>query len=250
VASLLAVVGCLPACGGASSISLGPPSGPSIPVTPPAPPPLSPARYLAARWVRIAWAGAPGAPGTVTRTEAEAEALARQIALRVEGGESLGALAARYSDDASRYRGGELGTVPASALPPPLANALQAIDVERTAVVRTGSGWVVLQRATPQATHVRWAGWGYDGAARASASRPLAEATQMARDAGTAWQRGAPPSADAQSEAPEEVGAGQWPDPLDGPLRRLAPGEVSAPIVTEAGVYLLRREDEPAPPPP
>jgi hypothetical protein len=97
----------------------------------------------------VAWRGATGATGGVSRTRAQAAALAAELRRQAsEPGADLCELVRRYSDDASnRTNCGELGPVQNGMLPLPIEEALFRLEPgEVSDVVETEYGFHIVWR--------------------------------------------------------------------------------------------------------
>lgn len=98
--------------------------------------------------ILIRYRGADRAPSSVTRSKEEAEALARELAQRIEGGADFAAVAAEASeDDANKDHGGEMGTLERGLLPAPLDEALFSMEVgEVRGPIETALGFHLVRR--------------------------------------------------------------------------------------------------------
>jgi hypothetical protein len=133
----------------AARARLAPPPAP-LPTPPPSPqaalPPGAP-RSIEASHILIQYKGAERSPATITRSKAEAERLATQIAARAKTGEDFGKLAEQYSDGPSAQRRGELGSFTPQVMVKPFSDAAFALTVgEVSAVVETTLGFHVILR--------------------------------------------------------------------------------------------------------
>lgn len=111
-------------------------------------PPQGPAR-IGAKHILVSYAGAEHAIKGVTRSEAEARALAEQIArdAKAEGGD-WNALAAKYTDEpGSKETGGDLGKFGRGQMVKSFENAAFALQVGQiSGVVQSPFGFHVIQR--------------------------------------------------------------------------------------------------------
>lgn len=131
----------------------------------------------AATQVVIAYAGAAQAPAAVTRTEAEAKALADQVWRRAKAGEPIESLARELSDAPSAGRGGIVGTWRTTTMVPAFERAVAAVKVgEVTAPFETPFGWHVVRRDAVVEIAARHLLVAYAGAWRSPSTRTKAEA--------------------------------------------------------------------------
>lgn len=108
-----------------------------------------PVERAEAHHILIAWRGAEQAGEAVTRTEPQAEALAREVRrLAVQPGADLCELARKYSDDArSRVDCGRIGVVEPRMLPRAFDEALFRLHPGQVSeVVRTAYGFHIIWR--------------------------------------------------------------------------------------------------------
>ncbi|HJK94376.1 MAG TPA: peptidylprolyl isomerase [Polyangiaceae bacterium LLY-WYZ-15_(1-7)] len=98
--------------------------------------------------VLVRFRGAERAPASVRRSKEEAEARAREALERIEGGETLAAVAAEMSDDdANKDHGGDMGTLPHGLLPGPVDTALFEMEVDEVrGPIESPFGYHVIQR--------------------------------------------------------------------------------------------------------
>jgi parvulin-like peptidyl-prolyl isomerase len=103
---------------------------------------------IAAQHVLVAYRGAKRPPKTVTRSKAEAQKLAAQIASMAKAGENFSALVAQYSDDASnKDRMGSVGKFKRDGMVKPFSDAAFMLAVgETSGVVETEFGFHVIKR--------------------------------------------------------------------------------------------------------
>mgnify|MGYP002817179821 CR=1 FL=1 len=144
------------------------PEAPSIVPTEP--------RY-AATHVLVAWQGAVGAGPEVTRSKAQALALARDLHAQAAGGAAIDALAREHSDDATAPRGGDLGVYATGTMVPDFEKAVASVDVGQIApLVVTPFGYHVIRRDAVVEGHFRHILVAYQGSWRSTATRTEAEA--------------------------------------------------------------------------
>jgi peptidyl-prolyl cis-trans isomerase SurA len=229
------------ACSTLSAPDPTPPAAPEAPAAPPAGPPPT---EVDATVVRVAWTGADGPPPRAPRGPEDARAEAARLAQALREGADPAQTATAASDDATAPRGGRLGLTPAVRLDPALADAIGRVAPGQVfGPVRTPTGWWTGVRRAPEVARVTWAQVGFDGAHRATSRRSRDQARAVAVAATDALRAGLPPS-EADAQGVDRVGPGQWPPALFDALRRLAPGEVSEPILTPQGWLVLRREPD------
>lgn len=98
--------------------------------------------------VLVRFRGAERAPASVRRSKEDAEARAREALERIEGGETLAAVAAEMSDDdANKDHGGDMGTLPHGLLPGPVDTALFEMEVDEVrGPIESPFGYHVIQR--------------------------------------------------------------------------------------------------------
>lgn len=106
-----------------------------------------PVEKVHTRHLLIRYAGARSAPEGVTRTQAEARALAGELRQAVVGGRAFDEVAREHSEDGSAERGGDLGSLGRGLLQPPFEEAAFALPVGGLSeVVETVYGFHVIQR--------------------------------------------------------------------------------------------------------
>lgn len=110
-------------------------------------PPVGPAR-IGAKHILVSFAGASHAIAGVTRSEAEARALAEEIAHKAKAGEDWNALAAKYTDEpGSKETGGDLGKFGRGQMVKSFENAAFALQVGAISdVVKSPFGYHVILR--------------------------------------------------------------------------------------------------------
>jgi hypothetical protein len=106
-----------------------------------------PVEKARSRHLLVRYRGAKKADGDVKRTKDQAKAYAAQCLARLEKGEDFAVVARECSDDASRERGGDIGSVGRGLLAVPYEEALFALKPgERTAVIESELGFHVIER--------------------------------------------------------------------------------------------------------
>jgi parvulin-like peptidyl-prolyl isomerase len=106
---------------------------------------------VAASHILIFFQGAKKAPASVTRTRAQARALAARIAARARRpGADFAALARQHSEGPTRSRGGRLGSFPPSRMVPPFSKAVLGLCIGQISKpVLTRFGYHVIRRDPP-----------------------------------------------------------------------------------------------------
>jgi parvulin-like peptidyl-prolyl isomerase len=100
-----------------------------------------------ARHLLIRYAGAKNAKPEITRTKDEARALAQKLLGEIRSPQDFQRLIERYSEDGSRERGGDIGSVGRGRLAPAFEDALFGMKVgERSGVVETDFGFHIIER--------------------------------------------------------------------------------------------------------
>lgn len=100
-----------------------------------------------ARHLLIRYAGAKNAKPDITRTKEEARALAQKLLGEIHSPQDFQRLIERYSEDGSRERGGDIGSVGRGRLAPAFEDALFGMKVgERSGVVETEFGFHIIER--------------------------------------------------------------------------------------------------------
>ncbi len=112
-----------------------------------------PVEKVHTRHILVRYQGARNAPADLTRTEAEARALAEQIRTEVSApGADFAAIARERSEDGSAESGGDVGTLGRGRLAPEYEEAAFALAPGQiSAVVRTEFGFHVIQRVADDA---------------------------------------------------------------------------------------------------
>ena len=254
--ALVSLCLCLACSGAPDAPVVEEPSTEAAPPASVAPPPIitpdvevSEPRY-AATHVLISWSGA--TRSTATRTEAEAEALARDLHQRAADGAALDELAREHSDGPSRARGGGVGVYAAGTMAPEFERAVASVDPGQLGpLVRSEFGFHIVRRdpvveariaqiqvsLVDPSTGVRRSD--QDVADRVAA-------IQQALGDGRPWQDVARDLSDHPSGAERggEIGIvapGQLPRTFEAAALALEPGQISDPVTTATGVHLLKR---------
>lgn len=208
-------------------------------------------RY-AATHVLISWAGAPRS--AATRTEAEAEAIARTVHEEALQGSDLESLARTYSDGPSAARGGKLGVYSTGTMVPDFERAVASVEVGAIApLVRSPFGWHVARRDAVMEARAAHILVSWDGAWRSKQTRSRADARTRIEEAGRALASGRSfadvaaqfsdgPSASRGGDL-GRVAPGQFLPPFEAALFALSPGAVSEVVETEYGFHLILRQD-------
>ena len=104
-----------------------------------------------ARHLLVRYAGAKNAKPEVTRTRAQASELAKQILSGIHSDADLSAAIAKYSEDSSRERGGDIGSPGRGRLALAFEKALFSLSIgQRSGVVETEFGFHIIQRLPDQ----------------------------------------------------------------------------------------------------
>jgi peptidyl-prolyl cis-trans isomerase NIMA-interacting 1 len=113
-----------------------------------APTAKAPPDRVAAQHVLVAYKGAKGAPKGVTRSKAEAKALADDVAKRARAGEDFAELAKKHSDDqGSRERMGSVGMFTRDKMVKEFSDAAFALAVDQVSdPVESPFGFHVIKR--------------------------------------------------------------------------------------------------------
>jgi peptidyl-prolyl cis-trans isomerase SurA len=190
-------------------------------------------------------------PTQVAALEEKAQAVAR----RARAGEDFAALARDNSDSPDRLGGGALGLRSAQRYPQPFVDATQAVPVGGIAgPIRSGAGFHVLKvlakgqagvaEGTIAQTRVRHILLRTD--AQRSTAQAVAQLTDFKRrlQGGTADFAGLARdnSQDGSAKDGGDLGwtrAGQFVPEFEEVVQRLAPGQVSDPVVSRFGVHLI-----------
>lgn len=103
---------------------------------------------VAASHILIAYAGAERADANVSRTKAEAQALAQELLARLRAGEDFATLAREYSDGPSGANGGALGSFSRNKMTKAFSDVAFALEVGEICdePVETEFGYHVIRR--------------------------------------------------------------------------------------------------------
>jgi peptidyl-prolyl cis-trans isomerase SurA len=194
-----------------------------------------------------------GAEGTAL---AERRQRVEQVLARLRAGEDFAAVAREMSDDASRERGGELGMRPPARLPDLFVDAVRDLDVGQVAAepVRSGAGFHVLKvvdRRTgaadgaiveTRARHILLRT--SDQATPEQGARRLRELRRQIESGERTFEAVAREvSEDGSAAAGGDLGwfaPGMMVPEFEEPASRLAPGEISEPVLSRFGVHLIQ----------
>ena len=118
-------------------------------LTPPPRPPPDNVKEISVSHILIAFKGADGASPKVTRSKAEAKALADQVDRLARAGQDFGELALKYSDDpAVSANHGNLGKITRQQLDKPFTDAAFALILMEIGLdpVDTPAGYQIIRR--------------------------------------------------------------------------------------------------------
>jgi len=226
-------------------------------VAEPAPAPTEPAAPegpLAASHVLVAHVGAVGVDPSVTRTEAEAHALATELYEGLLAGAPLETVAANQSDDAATaHRAGRIGAFTVEAVDPAFAEAVAGVAVgEYTEPFHTPFGWHVARRDAAPTIRARHILVPYEGALHSSETHSAAHARRMMDMLSTRLDRGADFAELAAEHSRDTtadhggdlgpVGDGQLLPVLEEAIRKLKPGERTY-VESPYGWHLVERTE-------
>lgn len=249
------------ACGEDAPAEPTPAPEPSAePTVAPEPAPVADAfpNEACARVVVVAWQGATAAPVEITRSKDEARERATQLLGRVDGGESLAAVASAESDaPSSRARGGAIGTFARDEWPELFGALKEPIFAAgigmRTPVVEAPFGWVFAERCPVEKVHTKHILIRYRGARNApedldrsqEAARTLAaELRQSAIDGRSFEELAREHSEDGSAERGGDlgsVGRGLFQPPFEEAAFALPVGGVSDVVETVYGYHVIQR---------
>lgn len=249
------------ACG--SEAGGAPTAEPASAATPPPPPapaePTAPEQACFAV-INVAWQGAPRAPETVTRTEAEARQRAEELLARIEAGADFAVLARAESDArTSAERGGLVGTYAQGEWPEPLEairDPVFALAVgETSTVLEAPFGWVIARRCPTELVHTRHVLIRYAGArnagseitrtreeAHAAATAVLAEVRGGADFASIARERSEDGSAERGGDM-GFVGRGRFEPEYERAAFEAEAGDIVGPVESAFGFHVIERID-------
>lgn len=187
---------------------------------------------------------------------AERRARAEQALTRVRAGESFEAVARELSDDSSRERGGVLGPRPVDRLPDLFVEAVKTLASGQVAAapVRSGAGFHVLKLVErndgsepnaiteTRARHILLRT--SEQASAEQAARRLAQVKRQIESGQRLFEDLAREvSEDGSASAGGDLGwygPGMMVPEFEGPASRLAPGQLSDPVVSRFGVHLIQ----------
>lgn len=191
-------------------------------------------------------------PEQVSHLKSRAEG----VLARLQAGVPFEQLAREVSDDASRERGGDLGSRPLSRLPDLFAQALAPLEVGQVSpVIRSGAGFHVLKllrrdasNLTVRQTRVRHILLRTSARLSAEAAAQRLEQLRVDIDSG---RRSFESAARALSEDGSAQGGGDlgWATPgmmvpeFEQAMDALPLGVLSSPVVSRFGVHLIRVDD-------
>ncbi|MCA9663972.1 MAG: peptidylprolyl isomerase [Myxococcales bacterium] len=221
--------------------------------------------YLSGAHILISYKGAKRAKDEVTRSKAEAEALAKKLAATLGAKatrEQFAALAKKHSDGPSSVQGGDLGVWKQGRMVPAFDRAILTLPfggVTRDPV-QTPFGYHVIMRyevLPPQTLHAAHVLVAHAGALRAqtSVTRSQSEARalcqKIAKQAQGKDKAGFKKLVEAHSDAPDKARGGilgVWntrspgmPSAISKAVRDLAIGKTSAPVTSPFGCHVLMR---------
>jgi peptidyl-prolyl cis-trans isomerase SurA len=99
------------------------------------------------RHLLIRYAGAKNAKPEITRTREQARELAQKLAAEIHSGQDFEKAIAKSSEDSSRDRGGDIGTVGRGRLALAFENTLFGLKIgERSGVIETEFGFHIIER--------------------------------------------------------------------------------------------------------
>jgi len=219
---------------------------------PPAPdwPAPTEARYAGSH-ILIAWKGAVDAPASVTRTEAEAEALARDLVAKVTPA-TFAELAREHSDGPSAPRGGRLGSWLTGSMVPEFERAVASVEVGAVGpVVRTPFGWHVVMREAIAEVSVSHILVSHVDALQSTSGRTPAEARALAeqlRERVVQGEAFASVARDASEDRSSERGGslglitrGSMVPAFEDAAFALKPGAVSPVVETPYWLHVIER---------
>lgn len=135
-------------------------------------------RYSASH-ILIAFAGAVGAPSTVTRSREEARALAEQLLTEASDGDFT-ALAREHSDGPSAPRGGRIGVYPTGTMEPAFERSVASVEPGRIGpLVESPFGFHIVRRDAIEEVEVAHILVPFAGSRRSEATRSRAEAETL-----------------------------------------------------------------------
>jgi peptidyl-prolyl cis-trans isomerase SurA len=206
----------------------------------------------AATEVLIRFAGAAGAPATVTRSEAEAKARAEEVYRRASAGEALETLAKTMSEGPAGPRGGQLGVYRTGTMVPEFESAVARVSVGALAPpFRTAFGWHVVRRDPVVEITARHLLVTYTGAWRSTSTRTKEQARARIEEALRKLEAGADFAALAREYSEDAsavrggdlgvVAPGQMVPAFEEAAFALTPGAHSGIVETPYGYHLVLR---------
>jgi hypothetical protein len=214
--------------------------------------------FLAASEIVIAYNGAQRAPAHVTRSKAEALALATKLSQELRATpSSIDALARQHSDSPLAAYGGYLGAWARGRMPPVIESAVEKLKMDEVSdPIETPEGYHVLTRriAVLAASRILISYQGAQGASPKikrdfAAAKVLAAqlATRLQAKPGEFASEAVSTSDDATtSRSGGNLGKwarGQHARAIEEAIDGLDLGQVSAPIVAQQGFWIIRRDD-------
>jgi peptidyl-prolyl cis-trans isomerase SurA len=196
--------------------------------------------------------------GASAQVLAEREARVAQALARLRAGEDFAQVARALSEDANREAGGEIGLRPASRLPDLFLEASRALSLGAYTpnAVRSGAGFHLLKlidRQQPAANKVRQARVRHILLRVPEGGSPDAVVQRM-EEVRRQIERGEQPfetiarriSEDGSAAEGGDLGwasVGQFVPEFEQAMAGLAPGSVSAPVVSRFGVHLIQVQE-------
>lgn len=193
--------------------------------------------------------------GADAATLAQRRARAEQVLARVKAGEDFAKLAAELSQDANREKGGEIGLRPASRLPDLFTEAVKGLAPGAVApqLVQSGAGFHVLKLLarqegsglTVQQTRARHILLRVSPQTSAEAAARRLEGVRRQVESGQRRFEDVAReiSEDGSAAAGGDLGwvpAGAFVPEFEEAMNKLAPGAISAPVVSRFGVHLIQ----------
>ena len=211
---------------------------------------------LSAAHILIAYKGSGASAKDVTRTKAEALALAKKVSAlaRKAGPEKFAALAKKYSEGPSGPRGGDLGVFSPTRMVPPFSKATQAMKInEISEPVETQFGYhVIMRKPLPKKASARHILVQWKGSSRATGiSRSKEDAKTRIEECIKKLAEGGKfeELAKEYSDGPSgprggdlgEFSEGQMVPAFDAALFKMKTGETSGVVETEFGFHVIYR---------
>ena len=210
---------------------------------------------VAAQHILIRYRGAKSCPDSIQRVRAEALALAQKILERVSSPQASFPVAASiYSEDASAYAGGYLGSFMRGKMDPAFDQAVFALrDGEISGVVETPYGFHIIRRVKEENVRVCHILITHAGAEQPEGTqRGREEALQRARDVLFRVQKGEDFAALAREYSEDRntaknggrlplVNRGQMVPEFEEAAFSLRPGQAPAIVETKFGFHVVKR---------